>query len=105
MGALLASLGGFFANLIARLAPFLSKKAAVAAFLVTYTALVVAFIALLNGLLAKLVTAAPAGTLFRAGLELLPSNTGTCIAIMGSAYAARWLFIWKLSVIRKLVEA
>jgi len=104
MGALFAALGTFISSLIAKLVPLLSKKAMVVAFLASYAALVVAFILTLNGLLASAVSSAPSGSLLRAGLELMPTNTGACIAIAGSAYAARWVFIWKLTVIRALMQ-
>lgn len=105
MGVLVAAIGTFITQLIAQIAGVLSKKALVVAFLATYAVIVVAFIALLNGLLARLVTSAPSGTLIRAGLDLMPSNTGVCIGIIGAAYAARWVFIWKLSLIKALIQS
>lgn len=105
MGALASVIGGFIVQLIAKLAPMFSKKALVVAFLASYLAVVLVFIGLLNGLLAQLVTSAPSGTLVRAGLGLLPSNTATCIGLMGAGYAARWVFIWKISMIKSLMQS
>ena len=105
MGAFASVIAGFIVQLIAKFAPLLSKKAMVVAFMGSYTLVVVAFIGLLNGLLARLVSSAPSGGLIQAGLWLMPSNTGTCIGIIGAAYAARWIFIWKIPMTKALMQS
>lgn len=105
MGAFSSVIGGFIVQLIAKLVPLLSKKAMAVAFMASYTLVVVAFIGLLNGLLSRLITSAPTGGLIQVGLSLMPSNTGTCIGIIAAAYAARWIFIWKISMIKALIKS
>lgn len=105
MGAFASVIGGFIVQFIAKLAPLLSRKAMVVAFMGSYTLIVVTFIGLLNGLLSRLISSAPSGGLIQVGLSLLPSNTSTCITIIGAAYAARWVFIWKISMIKALMQS
>lgn len=68
------------------------------------TTMVVAFTSAINGVLAGISTSSVANGYILFGLGLLPSNTGACIAAIGVAKAAQWLFIWQMALARSAFD-
>lgn len=93
-------------NLFVVLGKLFTQKVIIsAAALAVYVALTATFILGLNTLFQEAITAAPSGTLFRAGLELIPSNAGQCIGLIGSAHLALWLYGFRRTLLKITLDA
>lgn len=101
-----ALLGNLFTGLAAFLVTFLTRKVAVAtAAVAAFGVVTVALLATFNTLVAPL-----AGALFNTaygqvlGLAF-PPMAGTCLAIMGSCWAACTLYRWQVAAIKLSASA
>ena len=95
---LAAFIGSILSGLISFFARYFSKKWAVlAAVIVAITATTVTFIALIEGLMAGITTAAP--SMAGWGL-LLPDNLSACVAAYITARIAKWVYYWHTTVIQ-----
>ena len=106
MGVIAAFIGTVFSGISGLFTVFLARKATFsAAYIAIYLVLVVAFIAVVQGLLSSIVAAVPSNSFLLAGLSLLPSNTGTCISLISTAHVAAWAFTFKEKLLQLKVNA
>ncbi|WP_157772217.1 DUF5455 family protein [Zobellella denitrificans] len=96
MGALFAAIGNFVAAIIIKLVALIPSRAALAgAFIATFAAFTATFTLAINGLINPLISDAPSGSLFAAGMSLLPPNASFCLSAIASGYLLRWVFLWQ----------
>lgn len=100
MGALLAAFGSWFTSIAVSLLTGVSKRAFAYAYIGAFSLMTVVFVNTLNGLIPSLISSSPSNSLIQAGLQLLPSNTGACVAVIGTAHLARWVFVWQAKFIK-----
>jgi hypothetical protein len=100
MGVLITAIGAWVTQFISTLLLGVSKKAFVYAYVGAYVVLTVVFINSINGLLPNLISAGTPGGFVQAGLSLIPSNVPACIAAVGAAHLARWVFVWQAKFIK-----
>lgn len=106
MPAFIAWIVATVTNLFAVLAKLFTSKVIVAgAALAVYVAITASFILGLNALFEQAIHSAPSGTLFRAGLELVPPNAGQCIGLISSAHLALWLYRFRFVSMKIVAEA
>ena len=92
-------IGKAFAAVLAFFGEYLTKRIALAAAAITaFSAVLLAFKLVVDGIIAGLVTISPDGYILM-GLQLLPSNTGTCITAIATAYTSAQAYSYWRNII------
>jgi hypothetical protein len=106
MGVIAAFLGTVFSGISGIFAIFLARKATFSlAYIAVYLVILGTFIAVITGLLSSIVSAVPSNSLLLAGISLLPSNTGTCLGLIGTAHTAAFAYKFKDKLLSFKVNA
>lgn len=100
MGVLITAIGAWVTQFISSLLVGVSRKAFIYAYIGAFVLLTVTFMNSINGLLPNLISAGTPGGFVQAGLSLIPSNVPACVAAVGAAHLARWVFIWQAKFIK-----
>lgn len=89
MGAIAVWIGSLFTSIGAFVGAHMARKfTMMGIYVAVYISLTVAFALSINTVFLQLVSIAPPGGFFRAGLELMPSGAGNCIAALATAHLA-----------------
>lgn len=89
----MGAIATWLASLLTSLGAYLGVKALdkftmMGVYVAVYIGITVTFAASINSVFYGLVGIAPPGGLFRAGLEMMPSGAGNCIAALATAHLA-----------------
>lgn len=96
---LVAWLGSLVSGFFAMIVAYFGKKAAIAiAVIAVWIALLTAFTLSINALIDGLYVSMPVGIL-QAGMSMLPSNTGECVAAIASAHLAAWVYTSQIKAV------
>lgn len=100
MGVLLTAIGAWVTQFLSSLLMGVSRKAFIYAYIGSFVVLTGVFMSSISGLLPNLISVGTPGGFVQAGLQLIPSNVPACIAAVGAAHLARWVFIWQAKFIK-----
>ena len=93
-------LGSLLSGLISFFAQYLTKRLAIVAMVVSaIAAFTIGFFAAVVALINSIVTAAPAEISY-AIMWFIPSNAPSCIAVVLSAHAIRWVYEWNIKIVQ-----
>lgn len=106
MTAIISMLSGAFSGLISLISASFGRKSIYSKIYIgIYIALSVVFIAVINTALSSAAASAPTNSLLQAGLSLIPTQAGTCIALISTARIAAYLFAYKAKLLDIVVKS
>lgn len=93
-------LGSLLSGLITFFAQYLTKRLAIVAIVVSaIAAFTIGFFAALVALINTIVASAPA-EINQAIIWFVPSNASSCVAVVLTAHAIRWVYEWNIKIVQ-----